>query len=1100
MKRILSHTALFIATLFLCMSCSNILTQIYNTTDIQKTGNDHVDTTRGLVVLKATDTESNQIASFDEDTFEYDLSTIVFESADDSVQLRCFAQDEWAHIEWTAVQTHSTEQVNTSSSATYDELATPVNVRIVPGTDTQYATVILPYGKTLVTAKIVADDPLYGTEYSVVIAKPNVYNNSTGTGTVAQLRDLSFTPIAIDEEGYDPEIEIFTPNWNADATTRQFNRQQNNYTSTSTWYWVNEDVGDIQVNLDIPDGVTLESITYGTSAEGVVHTVAERQTYRLESMGGEHPLNITTKDSADIERTYSVTIKRTPNTDTSLREFGYTITGQTKSGSSTNVKMKAESGSPIGTAVTGCAYEYKLLDDSDKGIIQDKDYGVALLSADYVYDITELTYYVTSFHRRAHVNWAIVNSSTAVSDIASWTEYNRTTGIRFDCTTNDTSETTFSKKLWIKITAEDPSRVNYYSVTLTKPNAGNNVIETLYAFATNSYPGTATKRVCEKGEANGTGENLGKAANFTTSSLLLDESDGVDAYTDSLTFYLRMANKNTPVTYTVTDINGTTVTSGTASAVTYSGNKYASFTISDLNDSRYNGDSRITITRGTTNTVFTLRKPNNTNTEIKSPLKLVSSTDVKSSSLNLTGDLKIDLKATANTDTIQLKAYAKSKTATVTVSAVSTEVVNNFPTGDIPVTAVRNATYPTDWTITLGNDTTPIPQGKVTLTITVTNDGTATPRVFTMAITKDCDSESRLKKLVVKNADGTATIWDLAFDKDTYRLFQYKNASGSYVTGTYPDGTSNTTYNISHSSKTGKPTLELETVDSDATISVLYYNGASYPELISGGSTVSTELLESTGTVDYQIRVISKDTKIRRQYNICLSYEGAELTRIGDATTITDGVYTYSSSNVSADSALQFIVTSVSEHVTITPSGENADGTAFTFNEVSHDPDAPTNLRRWIVSAQEGTDITLGTNPITLNVTNDITGATETYTYNILYETAVLTSIDDISQTTDGVYEYDSLPITQSFSTSAWEFYITSSSEDVSISVSGQNSEGTALTLSTPTRDATNHKRWKISAPSGNGFTHGTNPITLTVTNTVSGDVKTYTYNIIYPE
>ena len=142
MKRILSHTALFIATLFLCMSCSNILTQIYNTTDIQKTGNDHVDTTRGLVVLKATDTESNQIASFDEDTFEYDLSTIVFESADDSVQLRCFAQDEWAHIEWTAVQTHSTEQVNTSSSATYDELATPVNVRIVPGTDTQYATVI----------------------------------------------------------------------------------------------------------------------------------------------------------------------------------------------------------------------------------------------------------------------------------------------------------------------------------------------------------------------------------------------------------------------------------------------------------------------------------------------------------------------------------------------------------------------------------------------------------------------------------------------------------------------------------------------------------------------------------------------------------------------------------------------------------------------------------------------------------------------------------------------------------------------------------------------------------------------------------------------
>lgn len=1092
MKRILSHTALFIATLFLCMSCSNILTQIYNTTDIQKTGNDHVDTTRGLVVLKATDTESNQIASFDEDTFEYDLSTIVFESADDSVQLRCFAQDEWAHIEWTAVQTHSTEQVNTSSSATYDELATPVNVRIVPGTDTQYATVILPYGKTLVTAKIVADDPLYGTEYSVVIAKPNVYSNSTGTGTVAQLRDLSFTPIAIDEEGYDPEIEIFTPNWNADATTRQFNRQQNNYTSTSTWYWVNEDVGDIQVNLDIPDGVTLESITYGTSAEGVVHTVAERQTYRLESMGGEHPLNITTKDSADIERTYSVTIKRTPNTDTSLREFGYTITGQTKSGSSTNVKMKAESGSPIGTAVTGCAYEYKLLDDSDKGIIQDKDYGVALLSADYVYDITELTYYVTSFHRRAHVNWAIVNSSTAVSDIASWTEYNRTTGIRFDCTTNDTTETTFSKKLWIKITAEDPSRVNYYSVTLTKPNAGNNVIETLYAFATNSYQGTATKRVCEKGEANGTGENLGKAANFTTSSLLLDESDGVDAYTDSLTFYLRMANKNTPVTYTVTDINGTTVTSGTASAVTYSGNKYASFTISDLNDSRYNGDSRITITRGTTNTVFTLRKPDNTITDLRS-LTLASSTDVKSKQLsNLTQALTIDLKATTNTNIIELNAVTKSKTATITASAISTQVPNNYLPGDsIPVTVVQNATYPTDWTITLGDADTPIPQGKVTLTITVSNTGTASDKTYNIAITKDEDSESRLESLVITNADGTATIWNPAFDKDTYRTFEYKNSSGSYIPGNYPQGT-RATYSVSHTSKTGKPSISVQTMQTGAKIEIFYYQSGSYSTIASGTTSLTYDLLESTESIAYQIRITSKDTSIRRQYNITLSYEGADLSQIGDAS-VSDGTYTYTSENVSAPSPIAFSVTSLSENISIAVSGENSEGTALTFNPVEQDP---SDSKQWHISAPAGNELTMGTNEITLDVTNTITGLTQTYTYKLLYETAVLTHIDDIAETIDGVYEYNSTDITQGFAT-GWEFYITSSSEDVSISVSGQNSEGTALTLSTPTRDATNPKRWKISAPTGNGFTIGTNPIVITVTNTNSSDVKTYTYNII---
>ena len=143
----------------------------------------------------------------------------------------------------------------------------------------------------------------------------------------------------------------------------------------------------------------------------------------------------------------------------------------------------------------------------------------------------------------------------------------------------------------------------------------------------------------------------------------------------------------------------------------------------------------------------------------------------------------------------------------------------------------------------------------------------------------------------------------------------------------------------------------------------------------------------------------------------------------------------------------------------------------------------------------------MGTNEITLDVTNTITGLTQTYTYKLLYETAVLTHIDDIAETIDGVYEYDSLPITQSFSTSAWEFYITSSSTNVEIVATGQNSEGTALHLNTVTADgAASLKRWKVSAPSGNGFTHGTNPITLTVTNTVSGDVKTYTYNIIYPE
>ena len=1098
------------------MSCSNILSQIYNTNDIQKTGNDSVDITKGLVVLKATDITTNQITAFDKDTFEYDLSSIIFESADDSVQLRCFTEDVWAHIEWSALQTHETTQVVNAASASYTELAQPKTVHIVPQADTQFATVQLPYGKTTLTAKIVADDPHFDTEYSVVIVKPNVYDASTGTGTIAQIRDLSFTPLALSDEEL-PDGAVADPDVYQDIS---FDRQTNDYTSSSTLYWVNEDVGDIVINLDMPSGVTVTNITYATDTvqdaeiyssfeNGKIKTLTSQKKYQIESAGGEHPLKITTHDSAG-DRTYTVTIKKPASSDTSLRKFGYKITEESIPGTKTNAGLLAKSGSPIGTETTdtetakpyygNCGTYYKLLADSDRASTQAKDYGQVQLSADYVRDITELTYYVTPFHKRAKIKYAIAQAEPDASS-SEWNDYaiyngTSTVGIPVDMTANDTSSTTLNKTLFIKVIAEDGTS-KIHKIALTKPNANNAVIEAVYVTAKNERI-SGTKEILEKGKDN----TFGSAAALPAAARLLDENDKsgstqmIDAYTSELTFYVRMTNKNTPVTYSVTAADGTVIASGAATTEkTYGSNYYRSFTLTGLYDKtnpRYDGDTTITISAAGTDTVFTLRKPDNTITDLRS-LTLASSTDdVKSKQLsNLTQALTIDL--TTNTNIIELNAVTKSKTATITASAISTQVPNNYLPGDsIPVTVFQNATYPTDWTITLGDADTPIPQGKVTLTITVSNTGTASDKTYNIAITKDEDSESRLESLVITNADGTATIWNLAFDKDTYRIFQYKNSSGSYISGNYPQGTSATTYYVSHTSKTGKPSISVQTMQTGAKIEIFYYQSGSYPTIASGTTSLTHDLLESTESIAYQIRITSKDTSIRRQYNITLSYEGADLSQIGDAS-VSDGTYTYTSENVTATSPIEFSVTSLSENISIAVSGENSEGTALTFNPVEQDP---SNSRQWLISAPAGNELTMGTNEITLDVTNTITGLTQTYTYKLLYETAVLTHIDDIAETIDGVYEYNSTDITQAFAT-GWEFYITSSSEDVSISVSGQNSEGTALTLSTPTRDATNRKRWKISAPTGNGFTIGTNPIVITVTNTNSSDVKTYTYNII---
>ena len=1018
MKKLLTlAVTVFLSALL--VGCSNVLTNIYNNDNSQKTGNDSIlspsssDTssilTEGLVVIKATAPSANQIADFDPDTEEYTIANS-FVSADDSVEFRCFTQDKWANVTWKAEQISSTEQATSEAGATYTE-CTPKTVSISPKSDTTYASAILPYGKTKVTATITADDPHYSRQYSVTISKPFVYDADAGTGTIAQIRNLSFTalPLSADElpDGMEAEPEVYQ-----DIV---FDPKTDDYTADSKLYWVNEDVGDIQINLDIPSGVTLVSIEYAPGAEedihksladGTIRTVKTEKTYVFESAGGNRPLCITTKDSAQIERTYKINIKKPQSSDTSLRKFGYKITGESITGTieKTNAGLKTLSGSPIGTSVVDSddapndikygdwGTYYKLLSASDRAVTPEKDYGSVQLSADYVRDITQLTYYIVPFHKRATVTWTTTSSDSAPTPSSGWQAYDKTAGMQVDFNAEDTDSTELVKKLWIKVTAEDGTTIKYYTLTAKKPDAGNTVIETVYITAKETKTNT-TKQTLEKGKSNA----FADAANLDSNARLLNNDDtNINVYTDKLTFYVRTANKHAAVTYELTEPGGTKTT-GTTTEETYEDNSafdektYKAFTLTGLTDDKYIGNSTITLYVNGTPTVFTLSKPDSTNTELDS-LKLQSQTDVNSSSLNLNNALKVSLKSTDNTKTIGFKAVTKSKTATITVSAASTEVANNYPTGAIPVTATRDSTYPTDWVITLGDATTMIPEGTTVLTITVSNTSpSAVDKVYTVTVTKDCDSESRLESLTVSRATKWETITNLntlagrteqVFDEDIYR--NIAKVSGASVT--WPDSGN---FNYLVTTTDSLPTITATALNSSSTVKLqIWEDGSGFVTKKTGtgsitftadvnGSLSSGEFFSNS--IAYTISIVSKDNTLERKYIFRLLYAGTELATLDDAGETTPGTYEYESDNITGDYATGWSIdlTTFSSDQNITATGEDADGNEITCTATRD----TTDLTKWKINGSTG--FTIGINKVYITVTNSNGTGSSIYTYNI---------------------------------------------------------------------------------------------------------------------
>ena len=197
-------------------ACSNLFENVFNEDMTFKNGDDSLLQTRlnfdeeenlstALVVIKNSERKVNQI-SYKKGQNLYFVGTVPeaysdykadykngskrrLLGKDGPVELRCFVNDINARVEWTLTQTWSyipQEDVRTTSdmdgnTVSYrgikeqkaEKLASPLSVNFVNETKdhASYIFADLPYGVTVASCKVIADDEQYSSEYKIILTK-----------------------------------------------------------------------------------------------------------------------------------------------------------------------------------------------------------------------------------------------------------------------------------------------------------------------------------------------------------------------------------------------------------------------------------------------------------------------------------------------------------------------------------------------------------------------------------------------------------------------------------------------------------------------------------------------------------------------------------------------------------------------------------------------------------------------------------------------------------------------------------------------------------------------------------------------------------------
>src|SRR5574344_711464 len=425
--------------------CSNLFEKFVNEDGTDKTGNDSVsgsstntDINKGLVVIKATAPAYNQF-TFVDGTTDY-VVTDNLESADNSVEFRCFPDDVNAVVSWSAQQIKEYKNVGDSTPVA---LATPVDVSISQSSSDRYAFSKIPYGVTEVYATVFADDAQYNTTYKITLTLPKTEN------TVAQLRSITLTPVSTN--GY----TTTTPGISFDPATNEYQ-----------YLTVDEDADNLTFSSVVPEGVKITDVTY-VHKDGSTDTEASPYTILLD--GGVTSVLVTAEDDEGNSRTYVIYVKKPKDNDTSLQSLTYTVT-------------------PSAATSYGIVTPGAISPDADA---MSASYTITG-SADNRADLQSLTFTAVQTHKYATLAYAVADTCpdkdsslwTALSSKSAQSSTSPVTETVNFASDDATGKTELSHTLWIKVVSKEYKHsdgntygdIKYHSVKITEPADKNTYV------------------------------------------------------------------------------------------------------------------------------------------------------------------------------------------------------------------------------------------------------------------------------------------------------------------------------------------------------------------------------------------------------------------------------------------------------------------------------------------------------------------------------------------------------------------------------------------------------------------------------------------------
>jgi hypothetical protein len=746
MKKTTCIYAALLAASLAVTGCSNLFEKFTNDDDTAKTGNDSVTAASsasavhntvidsGLVVIKATEPLYNQI-TYKAGTTDYTVNALV--SGDNTMQFRCFPDDSHATVTWSALKTK-----NAKLDGTYETLSSGETVAVSGGASDRYATSDIPYGVTVVTAKVTADDTQYSTTYTVTLEKP----------------------------------------WN----------------SSAEYITGDEDYTTYTVNQEVPEGVTIEKVSYASKYGSV-----DENNYTILLSGGSTVITVVYKDDSGNEYTKTINITRPSDGDTSLACIGYSPSSSYDNGVSA-ISPSSPSSSDMG------------MEADDTATAANGTYKMTV-SADNRVDVTGMKFVAVPTHK--YTTLAYYQGDTCpAGDASSWSDsYTKaaeqalyTAGGYQEEVTADNDNTTTT--LWIKATSQPyahslsavtkESDVRFHKIVITKAGKGNTKLTDLYADALYQGSAAGTTPLINCRTASAVGYEVPATA----------QNISVSTYCDSLTFYLRTLDKSdtdAPKTVTYTAENtkyvgtaNTSFTKGTVSTKTIDGLDYYTFTIgtqdadADSDKDLPDGETTVTVyVNGTAAAETVFIKPD------------VNTTDLGSlgySGADGKGNNTFYIYVANTVNTVTLTPSTKQQDAAIAASSERKSDANGATaSGTVATACTQKAAASTSWTVTVGSDTSDtehLPEGTTLTTLTVTNNGkSATYYVY---IVKAGDAETRLRTISV---DGTTIS---GYDWDTY----YSTTASS------AGGTALKVYTVNHSTTAAE--LSATALSSDAAIAV----------------------------------------------------------------------------------------------------------------------------------------------------------------------------------------------------------------------------------------------------------------------------------------